>query len=332
MQWNQKYRFKSYVRSSLWLLPLIAIPVGLLASRLSHWLDIWLGWRFLDLAVPGATALFQTVVTANLSFVVFTFGSLLVAIQVASGQLTPRIIATTLLRDNVVKYTVGLFILTLLFALSALDRMQGTVHQTVAFLAAILGIMSFVAFFYLIDYAARMLRPISVLTRVSTAGLCVIDSIYPTPSLGPSETNSLRTLDRSASSDRTHRDVANCFGRQPGRPFGKGRGLRRCDRARASGGRLRKPGRAPVLFCMEEFELSTTGRCAEASHSAPSALWIRILHLPFASSSTLRFALCHRQSTIRRLPYSHWISSSRCFEWLDRGTCARMSCETRPCM
>ena len=64
----------------------------------------------------------------------------------------------------------ALFILTLLFALSALDRMQGTVHQTVAFLAAILGIMSFVAFFYLIDYAARMLRPISVLTRVSTAG------------------------------------------------------------------------------------------------------------------------------------------------------------------
>ena len=63
MQWNRRYRFKSYVRSSLWLIPLIAIPVGLLASRLSHWLDVWLGWRFLDLAVPGATALFQTVVT-----------------------------------------------------------------------------------------------------------------------------------------------------------------------------------------------------------------------------------------------------------------------------
>ena len=35
------------------------------------------------------------VITMALSFVVFTFGSLLVAIQVASGQLTPRIIATT---------------------------------------------------------------------------------------------------------------------------------------------------------------------------------------------------------------------------------------------
>jgi uncharacterized membrane protein len=193
MQWNQRYRLNSYVRSSLWLIPLVAIPAGLIASRLVHRLDAWLDWHFLDLAAPGATVLFQTIVTANLSFVVFTFGSLLVAIQVASGQMTPRIIATTLLRDDVVKYAVGLFIFSLLFALSALDRMQSTVHQTVAFIAAILGILSFNAFFYLIDYAARMLRPISVLTRLSTTGLGVIDSVYPGPALGPSATNSLRT-------------------------------------------------------------------------------------------------------------------------------------------
>jgi hypothetical protein len=37
---------------------------------------------------------------------VFTFGSMLVAIQVASGQLTLRIIATALLRTNVIRFTV----------------------------------------------------------------------------------------------------------------------------------------------------------------------------------------------------------------------------------
>jgi len=47
--------------------------------------------------VPGAQALFQAVVSATLAFMVFTFASLLVAIQIASAQLTPRIIATTLL-------------------------------------------------------------------------------------------------------------------------------------------------------------------------------------------------------------------------------------------
>ena len=54
----------------------------------------------------------------------FTFGSLLVAIQVAGGQLTSRIIATTLLRDNVVRYSVGLFVFTLVFAVAALSRQE----------------------------------------------------------------------------------------------------------------------------------------------------------------------------------------------------------------
>ena len=63
----------------------------------------------------------ETIVTINLSFVVFTFGSLLVAIQVAGGQYTPRIIATTLLRDNAIRFTVGYFVFTLLFTLRVLS-------------------------------------------------------------------------------------------------------------------------------------------------------------------------------------------------------------------
>src|SRR5262245_11276569 len=118
MNWKQSYSFRSYLRSSLWFVPFIAIPIELVVTRLLHWLDGILGWKLLGLAVTGAQALLQATVTSTLSFVVFTFGSLLVAIQVASAQMTPRIIATTLLRDDVVRYTVGLFIFTLLFALS----------------------------------------------------------------------------------------------------------------------------------------------------------------------------------------------------------------------
>jgi len=135
--------------------------------------------------VTGAQALLQTVVTATLTFIVFTFGSLLVAIQVASGQLTPRIIATTLLRNRVVAYTVGLFIFTLMFAVSAQDKIGTSVHQFVAFTAALLGILCFATFFFLIDYALRLLRPISILRSVGSAGLAVIETIYPDLSLGP---------------------------------------------------------------------------------------------------------------------------------------------------
>ena len=194
MNWNRLYAFKSYLKSSLWVVPFIAIPLAFVATRSLHRLDTWLGWSLLGFNVTGAQVLLEAFVTATLSFVVFTFGSLLVAIQVASAQMTPRIIATTLLRDNIIKYTVGLFIFTLMFALSAQNKMGTDVHQLVMLVAVLLGIFSFAAFFYLIDYASRLLRPISILARVGSDGLAVIESVYPDPSLGPD-------LQRSESAD-----------------------------------------------------------------------------------------------------------------------------------
>jgi len=184
MNWNRLYGFKNYLKSSLWVVPFIAIPFALAFSRLVHGFDPWLGWQLLGFSAAGAQTVLQAFVTATLSFVVFTFGSLLVAIQVASAQLTPRIIATTLLRNDVVRYTVGLFIFSMMFMLSAQNKMDNGVHQLVIFVATTLGILSFAAFFYLIDYASRLLRPISVLTLVGNDGLAVIESVYPAATLG----------------------------------------------------------------------------------------------------------------------------------------------------
>ncbi len=193
MYWKQSYYLRDYLRSSLWIVPFIAIPFELIATRLLHRLDGWLGWAFLNVGASGAQAMFNAIVTATLSFIVFTFGSLLVALQVASGQLTPRIIATVLVRNNVVRYTTGLFIFTLLFAISALNKMQGSVFQLVVFVGACLGIACIAAFLFLIDYAARLLRPISIVGLVGKAGLTVIESVYPDPSLGPRQSDSQRS-------------------------------------------------------------------------------------------------------------------------------------------
>jgi uncharacterized membrane protein len=179
MNWSRLYGFKTYLKSSLWLVPFVAIPLELVITRFLHRLDTWLGWSLLGFTQTGARALLEAFATITLSFVVFTFGSLLIAIQVASAQLTPRLIATTLLRNRVVKYTVGLFIFTLMFALSAQNLMGNEVHQLVMLLAMLLGIFSFAAFFHLIDYASRLLRPISLLAHVGAAGMAVTESIYP---------------------------------------------------------------------------------------------------------------------------------------------------------
>src|SRR5947209_8390232 len=162
MTWNHRKRIRSYLRSSLRVVPVAAVIIEQIFAAFVHALDERVDWACLNLGVEGAKALDGAMITFTLSFLVFTFGSLLVAIQVASGQYTPRIIATTLLRDNVIRYTVGLFVFTLLFAIKALYRIETHVPQLVVLITAILGLLTLVAFLFLIDYAARLLRPVSL--------------------------------------------------------------------------------------------------------------------------------------------------------------------------
>jgi uncharacterized membrane protein len=164
----------------------------MMAVRALHWIDAPAEWALLGFAVPGARSMLDAIVTATLSFLVFTFGSLLVAVQIASGQMTPRIISTVLLRNNVVRYTVGLFIFTLVVALGTQNRIDDKVHQFPIFVLGSLALACFAAFLYLIDYASRLLRPISILTHVAESGFAVIESVYPEPSIGPGVAKSLR--------------------------------------------------------------------------------------------------------------------------------------------
>jgi uncharacterized membrane protein len=182
MSWNRRYAVVSYLRQSLWIAPILAIIVSQVVIRLSVALGPS-GTGF----IPGFTfsdAARQTVadigITLNLSFIVFTFGSLLVAVQVASGQLTPRIIATMLLKNNVIRWAVGLFTFGLLISVSARSRLD-EVPNLIISLTAVMSMVSGLVFFYLIDYAARMLRPVTIVWLVGEAGLRVIREVFPDP-------------------------------------------------------------------------------------------------------------------------------------------------------
>ncbi len=180
MRWNKLYALKSYMRSSLWIVPFFALVLQQLFFRTALVLEGWTRWVPLwPLGTEGTLAAMQTIISLALSFIVFTFGSLLVAIQIASGQLTPRIIATTLLRDNVIRFTVGLFIFTLLFAIAAISRVNASAPSFIVWLSGILGVLSLAAFLYFIDYSARLLRPVSIIYRVAEQGFEVLNLVYP---------------------------------------------------------------------------------------------------------------------------------------------------------
>src|SRR6187431_2375856 len=148
LPWNRRYVLKSYISGSMWLVPLFALLVYAAFHRVVHAFGAWMverAWTsdatsFQALPLAGARSLLETLITLNMSFLVFTFGSLLVAIQVAGGQYTPRIISTTLLRDNAIRFAVGYFVFTLLCAIRVLIRMDGEiVHQFNIFLVAAFG-------------------------------------------------------------------------------------------------------------------------------------------------------------------------------------------------
>ena len=187
MRWNRWYSVRSYLRSSLWIVPFITFLTYLVMVRVIDVLDGWAGWSvpLLSYGPTGLTAGLQTLITLSISFLVFTFGSLLVALQVASGQLTPRIIATTLLRDKAIRFSVGLFILSLLSSTGALVRLDTAGPHMIVTVAFVLGLASIATFLFLIDYAARLLRPVSIVWRVGEEGLTVIKNVYPDLIEGP---------------------------------------------------------------------------------------------------------------------------------------------------
>jgi uncharacterized membrane protein len=179
MSWNIRYAIISYLRSTVWIVPVIALALEQATWRIAHAYQFDFGY-VPGFALDGAAAVAAAdyAITMMTSFIVFTFGSLLVAIQVASGQLTPRIIATTLLRDNVIRCTVGLFVYGLLLAVAVKVR-EETIPHFLESLLWILAIVGMLAFLFLIDYAARLLRPVTIVWRIARLGLKVIEDVYP---------------------------------------------------------------------------------------------------------------------------------------------------------
>jgi uncharacterized membrane protein len=90
MTWLQKYGLRTFLRTSVWLPPLFGIVVALLANEAARGVGPIFGER--QTAVAGAQSVLAALASAMLTFIVFVFSILLLAVQPASAQLTPRVI------------------------------------------------------------------------------------------------------------------------------------------------------------------------------------------------------------------------------------------------
>jgi uncharacterized membrane protein len=177
MTWLQRYRVRHYLRNSIWVWPVISIGVALVAARLLHWVEKSLG---LEASINPETArsVLGALAGAMFTFIVFVCSSLLLVVQLASAQMSPRIIAT-MFRDRVTKFTLVVFVFTFTFALSAMIRIETSVPLLVTYLAAYGSAASIGVFLYLIDHVGKMLRPSGALYAVAAQAHRVIDEVYP---------------------------------------------------------------------------------------------------------------------------------------------------------
>ncbi len=202
MSWSRRYAIKSYLLSTVWIAPVLALVLEQLTFRIAYAYQIDLGWfpGFAGGTRDGTIAVADVVISSSIAFIVFTFSSLIVAIQVASGQLTPRIIATALLRDNAIRGSVAVFVYALLLAIAVKTRVD-TIPRSLVSITGALGLFSVLVFMFLIDHAARLMRPVSIVWRIAQHGLQVIDDVYPNllavPSVKVQETESFGTPVRS---------------------------------------------------------------------------------------------------------------------------------------
>ncbi|HSI32922.1 MAG: DUF2254 domain-containing protein [Phycisphaerae bacterium] len=188
MTWLTRYRLRLYMRRSAWLFPTAMIPAALVAAPVVRYLDHVLQWDGLGYTPDGARALLGAIVPATLTMVVLILSMLLLSIQLAASQLSPRLIRGLIARRPV-RACLAIFVFSYVYASAALGRIGSDVPQIGTLVAIVLTLVSVGAGIFLVDYLARELRPVQMLARTATIGRMIIDEVYPrfsTPTARPS--------------------------------------------------------------------------------------------------------------------------------------------------
>src|SRR4051794_5910201 len=160
-----RFRLGHYLRASLWLVPLLCVLGGVALSVATIAIDRRYDYELVPRSLTGSPSAVQTILSTIASSTV-TLGSLVltvttVAVQLAMGQFSPRIVAA-LLNDRRNQLAIGLFGATFVYALLVLrevdDQGAGVVPGVSVTVAVVLMLASIAGLFFFVQHAGRLLR------------------------------------------------------------------------------------------------------------------------------------------------------------------------------
>jgi uncharacterized membrane protein len=179
MTWLTRYRTHLYFRYSMWIYPALGILAGWGFLALTAQIDRAMGWQ-MNVDVNTARLIIGTVTGSMFSLMVVVSSAMLVVVQLAGAQLTPRVIVL-LYRSRIRKLAVAIFAFTFTFSLSLLTRLETSVPLLTTYFAAYSFLLNLILFLYFVDGIGKVLRPSATLGAVAREGRDVIASVYPLP-------------------------------------------------------------------------------------------------------------------------------------------------------
>src|SRR3954470_16106036 len=158
-------RLQRFVRTSLWLLPIGCLAAGALLAVGTLAVDRATGYRLVSQNLTGTPSDAQTILssfaTAMVSLTTLVLTVTLVAVQLAMGQFSPRIVGA-LLTDRWSQLAIGLFGASFLVAVLTLREIRGSDTGTVPglsmLLCYVLMLASIVVLVLYVHHAGQSLR------------------------------------------------------------------------------------------------------------------------------------------------------------------------------
>ena len=182
-----KFRAVHWLQTSMWFWPLVCIGAGIALSVVSVAVDRTFDGALIPRALTGgpdaALEILGTVAGSMVSLTALVLTVVLVVVQLAMGQFSPRIVAT-ILQDKPSQFAIGTFVGTFAHAMLSLSQVSTAegaefVPGVAIVVAFFLIIVSIVVLVLYVNHIGRKLRAASLIEAVGEQVRKKLDELYP---------------------------------------------------------------------------------------------------------------------------------------------------------
>lgn len=183
------YKIYTSARSSLWLVPVLCVVLGAAISFVTIAVDRSNDYTLVPSSLVGgpdaALGILGTVAAAMVSLTALVLTIVLVVVQLAMGQFSPRIVQR-LLRDRPGQFAIGLFVATFVHALLALreirladSKQPGQVPGVAVIATFVLALTSIAVLVMYVHHVGQALRVSALVELAGVETRKLVDKIYP---------------------------------------------------------------------------------------------------------------------------------------------------------